>query len=111
MPDQTVTFPTGQQIYDAIMAGIEPELVSSVVPTLKEKYKNETLEQAKLRSERYRKAYAQYDQKYGQFAAEIAGTMREMQLQAIASAEKQDRAKEAAELKALEQQFTSVSPA
>jgi len=48
---------TGDEIYDRIMTGIEPELTTEQLPTLSEKYKDETDEQKQARADRYNAAF------------------------------------------------------
>lgn len=55
---------SGEAIYDSIMQEIEPELMTKVLPTLEEKYKNETPEQKTARAERYTKAFTEYEKRY-----------------------------------------------
>lgn len=47
-------------LYNIIMAQIEPELVIGTVETLKEKYKNEPEADQKNRFKRYERAFEQY---------------------------------------------------
>lgn len=58
---------SGAEIYDGIMAAIEPELTTAQVALLEEKYKDETPEQKKARSERYAKAMEEYIKRYVEF--------------------------------------------
>lgn len=52
---------TPQWLYDEIMRSIEPELVTDMLPTLDTIYAAETSEEHDVRMERYRLAYAAYD--------------------------------------------------
>jgi hypothetical protein len=52
-------------IYNTLMEHIEPELVTDVLPYLDEWYKNETPEQNAARLERYKSAFATYEQCFG----------------------------------------------
>jgi hypothetical protein len=61
----------GQEIYDELMAQIEPELMMESLPTLNEKYANETPQQAAERSERYDAAFAAYDLRYAAYMADL----------------------------------------
>src|SRR4051812_49121399 len=49
------------QLYDIVMARIEPELTSEGMKTLDERAKNETKEQKITRLERYQKAFDTFD--------------------------------------------------
>lgn len=76
MPTQTTTkkesgLPTGTQIYDGIMAKIEPELMTTEVQTLSEKYRDESPEDHKIRMARYDVAFAEYDKQYGSFLMKL----------------------------------------
>lgn len=67
-----ITIPTiekGQEVYDAIMAEIEPDLTSEGVKLLDEKYKNETPEQTRARARRYDAAMVKYQKKYDEYLA------------------------------------------
>ena len=51
---------SGKEFYDIVMGRIEPDLVTDVIPTLKEKYAAETSEDHAARMERYRQALTSY---------------------------------------------------
>lgn len=59
--------PSGEEVYDTLMSKIEPELTTAQLPFLKDKYKDETPEAAKIRAERYQKAFAEYDKQYAEY--------------------------------------------
>ena len=63
------TVPSGEEMYDAIMGPIEPELTSKMLPTLKKKYAEETPAQSQERQERYKRAYAEYEVKMKEYMA------------------------------------------
>lgn len=92
MSDQTI--PTGQELYDQIMAGIEPELVSTVIPTLKEKYKDEAPEQTTARAERYEKAYDRFDAAFDEYLAAMDRDLHTYRRQAISTAEEKAKVNE-----------------
>lgn len=48
-------------LYDTIMMGIEPELVSENLEFIKDAAKNETADERKYRAARYATAFAEYD--------------------------------------------------
>ncbi len=79
--------PSGQQIYDAIMAQIEAELTSEAYPTLAEKYKDETPEDHEVRMARYEKAFAEYDNRYAGFMAQVTEEARSTQRAARVASE------------------------
>lgn len=95
---------TGQELYDQIMAGIEPELVSTAIPALKEKYKDETPEQTKARAERYEQAYDRFDEAFDAYLATLDRDLHEYRRQAISSAEGRDKVQDSnLELQLLDQ--------
>jgi len=90
------------------MQPIEPELLPEVIPTLKEKYKNETPEQAKARSARYKKAFAAYDAQYAEYMSTLHQQVHAYKRDAMASAEEQDRKKDTDAMNALESSISSL---
>lgn len=52
------------ELYDLLMADIEPDLVTSTIPTLEEKYRGESPEDAKKRAERYAKAFVTFEERF-----------------------------------------------
>ncbi len=100
--------PSGEQIYDMLMAKIDPELLSASLPTLEEKYKNETPEQKKARGERYKLAFEQYDAAYQEYMRGIAQGVHSFQHSAMASVESDDKAREQADLQSLDSAISSL---
>ncbi len=96
---------TGQQLYDELMATIEPELTLAQLPLLAEKYRDETPEQAKARAERYTKAYAEYDKAYDGYVGNAKAEVNQYRKDAFQSLEKEDRIRDQAKLSALESTF------
>lgn len=110
MPNQTdsgddagLTIPTGDQLYNTLMARIEPDLTTDQLPLLDEKYKNETPEQAQARASRYEKAFAEYDRQLREYLTELEAKVRQYQASARKSLEHEDRQKEEQDLSGLEQ--------
>lgn len=66
----------GQEIYDAIMGVIEPELTTSQLPLLEEKHAGETLSQKSKRMAWYTKAFAIFDEAFGMYVKGIEEQMR-----------------------------------
>lgn len=93
---------SGQQLYDELMAKIEPELTTAQLPLLAEKYKDETPEQAKARAERYTKAYAEYDSAYATYMGSARQQVSQYRKDAFQSLEKEDRTRDQAKLSAME---------
>ena len=100
--------PSGQEIYDSIMQKIEPELVSAVIPTLKEKYKDETPEAKEARKKRYNNAFAKYQKEFKAYMEKIHEESHKYVLDLRNSMEEKSRAKEEDELSSLESQINSA---
>lgn len=87
--DATQKDPTrGHWLYNAVMAGIEPELTLDSIGTLDKKYEGESLLDAQARQQRYELAFQEFDRLMKlvqdvniQEAAEIKKSQHEMLLQ------------------------------
>lgn len=86
--------PTGDEIYDALMSKIDMELITVNIPTLDEKYKNESPADQVLRLKRYQTAYAEYDKAYAAWIQTLQGAVQTYRRHALRSAEERDRAGE-----------------
>ena len=82
---------SGQQLYDEIMAKIEPELTTTQLPSLAEKYKNETPEQAKARAERYSKAFLAYEKAYVPYVGELNRGLTDYRKELLKAVENEER--------------------
>ncbi|MEI8230692.1 MAG: hypothetical protein WCG83_06185 [Candidatus Peregrinibacteria bacterium] len=102
---------SGTQLYDALMASIEPELTTTELPLLEEKYKSETPEQAKIRAVRYTKAYAEYDKAYEAYMGDAKVHLSLFRKSAFQSLEAESRTKEASALSVLELQLLPATTA
>lgn len=69
--DASVRLPTAREVYDAIMGGIEPELVTDQLPLLDAKYANETPVEKTVRMERYGRAFVAYEIAYEAYEQSI----------------------------------------
>lgn len=100
--------PSGRQVYDALMAGIEPELVSANLPLLTEQYQSETPEANAARMERYKQAFAKYDQVYAKWLSGVQAAVLAKRADAFQKAEIKSEEADKQFLEELEQQFTPV---
>jgi hypothetical protein len=100
--------PSGADIYRTLMQPIEPELLPDVLPTLKEKYKGETPDQAKARSARYTKAFAEYDKQYAVYMSALQAKVHTYKRQAVASVEQKDRQNDTDAMNNLESAISSL---
>ena len=94
--------PSGEDIYNAIMAEIEPELTTDVLPTLEEKYKDESPEERTERFARYEAAFAQYEECYAAYVAELNEAATDMRRSTLTLSEAQSDEGEASAHEALE---------
>jgi hypothetical protein len=85
---------TGEQIYDQIMAEIEPDLTSAIYPTLAEKYAKETEELRQERMSRYERAFAEYDKRYETFLTTVNAETHAVKKEARDAAESKNRAED-----------------
>lgn len=69
-------------VYNEIMRFIEPDLISTSIPTLARKYANETESQRRWRHDKYRRAYALFDR----FFSAMQKNAGKIDQQSIASA-------------------------
>lgn len=90
---QNIILPVGQDvtIYDMLMQPIEPELTTTGLQTLTEKYRDEQPEDTKKRRARYRAAFRAYDTAFAAWSATMAKKLRASERIARASMESLDR--------------------
>ena len=100
--------PTGTQIYDAIMGEIEPELVSAVIPTLEDTYKEETADEHEARMKRYEEAFSLYDRCYQAYMDKLTGEVRDRKRSARAESEQHEQAERDQEAEAVLAQIANV---
>ncbi|MFH1670438.1 MAG: hypothetical protein ABIA92_02530 [Patescibacteria group bacterium] len=100
--------PSTNELYDSLMERIEPELVSSQVPLLEEKYKGETPEQRKERAERYKNAYKAFMKSFGLYMIDLNQKIGAYRKEAFVSAEINNKAKERQQLANLENTISSL---
>lgn len=101
------SFPSGDEIYDGIMHAIEPDLTTSQLPLLTQKYQNESPDDAKIRSDRYAKAFAEYDKRYAAFSVQLESAVHTYQKIAVTSVEEHSKMKEEQDLSNLEQSMSA----
>ncbi|MBM3227241.1 hypothetical protein FJZ27_00010 [Candidatus Peribacteria bacterium] len=96
----------GQELYDSIMRGIEPELCSDTIPHLAEKYKDESKEDRAKRVERYNKAYTEFDRAAATHIKQLKTAKKAHKKEAMRSAEIKSQAEEAVKLRQMESLFS-----
>lgn len=100
------SIPTAEELYDTLMRGIEPDLMSAQIPGLKAKYANETPEMQEARMARYTKAYAAYDKALAAYLKELDKQVNAYRKEAFKSGEAKSKVQEAEQLNALEAAFS-----
>ena len=105
---QPPKIPTGQEIFDAIMGHIEPELTSAGVKALPDLYKNETPEQKGARQKRYELAIERYEQAYEGYIATLHTQVRRYAAESYRHVEMTDRRDEGGFLDQLTHQILAA---
>ena len=111
MPDDTttspagtgITFPSGTEVYDSIMANIESDLLSGKIATLDDAYPNETADEKKARYERYAAAFVAYDAEYAKWEQGLSDAVTDYRKTAMKSAEDESKTTDESALSAIEQ--------
>ncbi len=106
---EPLVFPTGTEVYDALMGAIDPELLSANLEHLDDAYASETQEARKVRYERYSDAFAKYDQAFAVWQTELQKTVHAYRRTAMQSAEADSKVQDEESLTVLEQDIESVS--
>ena len=94
-----------KQLYNAIMADIEPDLLLEHIPLLDELYADETQADHAARVARYEEAYEKFDVALQQFMGEVHEEVRVSRREALKTKELRDRAEEQTTLTHLESAF------
>jgi hypothetical protein len=98
----------GDALFDRLMGEIEPELTSSVYPTLAEKYKNETPEEKAARDERYTKATAEYEKRLAEYRTDWEASLHTFKNNVTSGLEQGDRKDEQDNMQQLESMISSL---
>ncbi len=104
----TAVFPTGTQVYDTLMSRIEQDLTTAHLPTLKEKYKDETPEESSARQKRYELAYFLYDQAFAHWANDLHQTVHEYRRESLKNTEAKARTGDLSVMTNIEEAFAST---
>lgn len=95
-----------EQIYDMIMADIEPDLLLANIPGLDSKYAHESPEEHKERMKNYKRAYKEFDSKLAEFMGKIKKETRDSKREVMKTKEQKERHAEEAAMQNLEQAFS-----
>lgn len=98
----------GPELYDQIMQYIDPELTTTGLTALEEKYRDETPEQSRARAERYKAAFAEYERRFAAYGAQWLEEFTRYQRQALATLEHSDREADDKVMSDMESQIAGV---
>lgn len=100
---------SAEWIYDEIMRHIEPELMLDSIPTLEQRYQEESDEDRTARLGQYQKAFAIYDEAYPQVMGLLDEGARAIRKNAKAVAMQQEQEEKDAEVAAIERIIDSAT--
>ena len=103
--DQLKNAELAQQLYDALMVDIEPDLLLANIPLLDERYAGETEEERRVRMKRYEEAYKEFDAALATFMGSVRAEVKTAKRQSLREKETKERAQEETNLTSLEQAF------
>ena len=99
--------PEAHELYNFLMNSIEPDLKTTELDGLEEKYENESPEEQDARMKRYTAAFAAYEKALHDHARGLSTQIDQYRKKAFASAEADDRTQEEQEMSHLENLFSS----
>jgi esterase/lipase len=105
-PDEAETKLLAEQLYDLIMADIEPDLLLANIPTLDKKYEGESAEEHGARMKRYEAAYKKFDAEFAKFMSEVNTKVKTSKRNALKEAEEQAKSQEESQMNSIESAFT-----
>lgn len=108
-PRILAVMPTGAEVHDAIMAGIEADLTTRNLPALNAKYAGEAPEQRKARTERYKVALKKYDKAYAEWVNTVRGKVDSYKRTVLSQAKASSSAKDEGEISRLESEISGLS--
>lgn len=94
-------------LYDTLMSHIEPDLMTENLPTLEEKYKDETPEQHKARMASYDRAFELFDKAFGEIRQRVDKDVHEHHLQVQKHREQEEKKERQTDISSAEQQLNS----
>lgn len=106
--ESTIVVRSASEIYDVLMAKIEPELVSTEIPKLISRYVSESAEDRAARAKRYEAAFMEYDRLFAAFMTGAEAQVASFRRRAFASAESQSREEEASVMQGIESSIQSA---
>lgn len=86
--------PTGQEVFDALMGHIEPDLTTEGAKAAATKYAGESPEQKEARRKRYTLAFERYEQAYEGYMGTLHAQVQKFKRESFDRVETDDRARE-----------------
>ncbi|MFH1444581.1 MAG: hypothetical protein ABIG34_04315 [Candidatus Peregrinibacteria bacterium] len=99
--------PTGREIYDILMASIEPDLVVNKMDALDQLYAQETPSDHRKRMKRYRKAFEEYDRQYAEYMRTLSQEVTDYRRSSCRALEEESRAEETTRIASIERSMNS----
>jgi len=103
----TDAMPTGAEVHDALMAPIDEDLTTKSLPTLDEKYKDESQEDRNQRVERYKKALESYDKAFTDWVTGVDGKVDQYRQHVLSNAEAKSGEVDEGEMSRLESEISN----
>ncbi len=94
-----------KQIYDSLMAEIEPDLLLASIPLLDIKYAAETPTEHEARMKRYAVAYKKFEEAFLAFKSGVKGFTRTAKTQSLREKEQESAAVDQEKLDAISKKF------
>jgi hypothetical protein len=80
-----------EELYNTLMADIEPDLLLENIPGLDAKYAGETPEEHDARLKRYEVAYKKFDEEFGKFMVNVDDKVRTTRRESLRAKEQEVR--------------------
>lgn len=94
-----------REIYDSLMAEIEPDLLLASIPLLDIKYAAETPTEHEARMKRYAVAYKKFEEAFLAFKSGVKGSIRTAKKQSLREKEQESAAVDREKLDAISKKF------
>ncbi|TSC79004.1 MAG: hypothetical protein G01um101425_850 [Candidatus Peregrinibacteria bacterium Gr01-1014_25] len=95
-----------KQLYDILMADIEPDLLLANIPALDAQYAGETPEEHEARMKRYETAYKKFDAAFAEFMSDVNAEVRTSKRESLAAKEAAAQHSDQQALSSLETAFS-----
>ncbi len=93
-PPAPPKLPTGRELYDALMAHIEPELTTVGSKLIEAQYKSESAANHKARMQKYALAFERCEKAYQEYMLTLDAQVNRYRREAFGHAELEDRGEE-----------------